>query len=445
VTDETDVCVVGAGFAGLAAARHLTRAGRDVVVLEARDRVGGRVWNRRAGDGTVLSVGGTWLGAGQERMFALCEEVGVPTYEQHHDGASVLRLNGRNRTYSGLAPRINPVVVASLALALKRLDRLTDRVPLEAPWSTEDGERLDARTLAQWISRVPTRSARSILTALMTTLFCADPAQVSLLGALVLARGGGTFSYYGEPTQTETHLVDGGVPEVADRLAATLPVRLASPVRRIAQADGHVEVTADTGSVRARRVIVTTPPALAARIEFDPVLPAAHGHLLRRLVAGAVVRLLPVYDEPFWRDDGLTGETVDPDSPVPVTIEQTFRSGRPGVISAYGFGPGAIQLARLDPAERREVVLGALAERLGPKARRPVAYLETDWSDEPWSQGGMIASFPPGVLTRFGPALREPVGRIHWAGSERATEMHGLMEGAVRSGERAAEEVLAAP
>jgi monoamine oxidase len=239
--------------------------------------------------------------------------------------------------------------------------------------------------------------------------------------------------------------VDGGVPELAVRIAASLgdAVRLSSPVRRIAQAGDRVEVVAEGVVVEARDAIVATPPALAGRIEYDPSLPSTHAGLFSRYVPGAIIRGLPVYDEPFWREEGLNGMSVAPDSPVPVALDQTPKAGRPGVLSSYMVGPQAAAAARLEPAERRDVWFKALAERYGRKALSPVDYLETDWAAEEWSRGGMIGHFAPGVLTTYGPALRQPVGRIRWAGSEQATEMHGLIEGAVRSGERAAEQIAA--
>ena len=161
------------------------------------------------------------------------------------------------------------------------------------------------------------------------------------------------------------------------------------------------------------------------------------------MLSGSALRGITIYDEPFWREDGLSGMSVAPDLPVPVALDQSPRTGGAGILSSYMFGPQAVRAAALDPAERRDIWLRALAVRYGPKALSPRAHLETDWAAEPWSLGRMIAHFAPGVLTGFGQAIREPAGRIHWAGSERATEMHGLMEGAVRSGERAADEVMA--
>jgi monoamine oxidase len=446
---EAEVCVVGAGFAGLAAAKRLADSGHQVVVLEARDRVGGRTWNRTLDDGTVLSVGGTWLGVGQDRMFALCRELGCETYPQYERGQHIIRLDGTNHRYTGMIPRINPLAVVSLGLAFKRLGRMARTLPLDAPWQAKNAKHLDARTLGEWISsrcNIPTVTARQMAGAVMTTLFCSDPAEVSLLGALVLARGGGGFEYYADARNTETHLVEGGVPEVAARMAARLgeAVHLSTPVRRVSQSTSHVEIVSDRIVVRARHVIIATPPPLAGRIVYEPQLPAMHAHLLRRMMAGSIIRGITVYDEPFWRADGLSGMSAAPGSPISVSIDQSPRSGTPGILSSYAFGPQALAIAKLTPAERRDIWLRALAERYGPKALSPAGYLETDWTAEPWSLGGMIGVFAPGVLTISGHTLREPVGRISWAGTERATAMHGLIEGAVRSGEHAADAVLAA-
>jgi monoamine oxidase len=447
MANETDVVVIGAGFAGLAAARSLLASNREVILLEARDRVGGRVWNREMSDGTVVSAGGTWLGKNQDRMFALCREFGMRTYPQFDDGDVLLDLEGHQYRYSGLIPNFGLLPVAALGVALWRLDRMTKRIPIEKPWTTPQAHKLDSLTLADWMRdplNVPSKKAQDLLLVGMTTFFCCDPAEVSLLGSMVLAAGGGGFRYYADTKQTETHLIDGGSPELAHRVGASLGdrLRLSTAVRTITQDDGKVLVKTDGPTVEARRAIVAAPPGVAGRIEFEPSLPPVHTQLYRHYLPGVAVKTIISYDEPFWRADGLTGETVSPASPVPITIDQSPLGGSPGVLTTFGVAPKVLDLLEMSASERRDAWLKEVSKRLGPKALSPSAYLETDWSAEPWSLGGMIGHLPPGVLTSYGPAIRQPFGHVHWAGTERATTMHGLMEGAVRSGERAADEVL---
>ena len=348
---QADYCVVGAGFAGLSAARRLLQRGKSVVLVEARDRVGGRVWNRAAVDGSVVSVGGTWLGKRQDRMFELCREFGLDVYPQYDEGDTIMHLDGVNRRYQGL-PKVGLFGLIGLGLGFWQLDRMVKRVPLAEPWKAPGARRLDAKTLGAWFAspwNVPSATARKLMDTTMTTWFCVDPSEVSLLGSMVLARGGGSFQYYVDSTITETRLVDGGVPTLAARLGEQLgdALHLSSPVRRIRQNAACVEVISDRLTVDAKRAIVAAPPLLASRIEYDPALPEAQAQLLRRMLSGSAIRGITIYEEAFWRKDGLSGMSVAPDLPVAVALDQSPRSGSPGILSSYMFGPQAIKGAGL--------------------------------------------------------------------------------------------------
>ena len=446
---DVEFCIVGAGFAGLAAARHLTHAGHTVAVLEARDRVGGRVYSKPLPDGTRLDVGGTWLGPTQDRMYALVKEYGMETYPTNFAGDVIMAPQGGRIIRYAKIPKVGPLALLSLGLAMKRLVSMGTTVPIEAPWTAPRAREWDSQTVAEWLGsywNIPSDLARQTLRTVLGGFFCGDPAEVSMLHLLFLGHSHGSLNF----TMTveggaENDLVDGSMQVLAERMAAKLgdALHLTAPVRRIVQDRDGVDVMADSVTVRARRAIIATPPILASQIQYEPMLPAQHAHLLRRLPAGACIRLVVVYDEPFWRRDGLCGESVAPGGSIALSIDQSPRSGNPGVLSSYAFGPSALEVARLAPDARHQVFLDALTQRFGPKAAKPMHIIEQDWSAEPWSLGAMMAAFRPGVLTTYGPALRQPAGRLHWASTESATFMHGMIDGAVRSGERAAVEVMA--
>jgi monoamine oxidase len=277
-------------------------------------------------------------------------------------------------------------------------------------------------------------------------LFTGDLNEVSFLHLLFLVRAHGSINnLFSIEGGSQENLIEGGAGSIARRVADELgdAVRLNVPVRSITQHDDHVLV--DTGElvVSAQHAVVTVPPALTLDIAFDPALSDDRVELYRNAVAGPETKTLVVYDEPFWRAAGFSGQTSEPGSVAEVTLDASPASGTPGVIASFTFGPVAARVQALDPAERRRAVLAALTARLGPRAASPVDFIETAWWQEPWTRGCSFAHLPPGMLTRHGPLLQEPFGRVHWAGTETATTSHGAIDGAVRSGERAAAEILA--
>jgi monoamine oxidase len=334
----------------------------------------------------------------------------------------------------------------SIALAQARLDRTSKRVPPDAPWT--------AKRASQWdphggvVARArgdPDDPDRDLFEMAVRGLFTGDLSDTSFLNLLFLVRAHGSINaLFSIKGGSQENMIDGGAGSIAQKVALSLgdAVRLNSPVCAITQRVDHVLVEADGLAVTARHIVVSIPPVLALEIAFDPVLPEDRTALYRAALAGPESKTLVVYDEPFWRADGLSGQSAEPNSVSEVTLDATPASGNPGVIASFTFGPVARRVDALDVQERRRAVLDALTARFGSRAQSPTAFIETPWWTEPWTRGCSMAHFPAGTLTRFGPLLREPMGRVHWAGTETATRSHGAIDGAILSGQRAAAEIL---
>jgi monoamine oxidase len=444
---DVDVCVVGAGYAGLTAARRLSQGGKSVVVVEARDRIGGRVWTQKLADGSPVDRGGGWLAPYHDRAFALAGEVGVRTYKTYVKGAHLLVDGNRTRRYTGLIPKISPLAVLTIARAQWKLDRLSKQVPVDAPWTAARAAEWDAESVASYVDRcgITPGIGRDLFEMAVRGLFTGDLDDVSFLNMLFLVRAHHSINnLLSIEKGAQENLVEGGAGEIARRVGDELgdAVRVNSPVRSITRDDERVVVEAGDLVVTARNAVVTVPPALALDIAFDPPLPDDRRTLYEKAVAGPESKTLVVYDEPFWRAAGFSGQTAEPGSASEVTLDASPVSGTPGVIASFTFGPVAARVQKLDPAVRRKAVLDALTARLGSRAASPIDFIETAWWEQEWTRGCSMAHFPPGVLTRYGPLLQQPMGRVHWAGTETATTSHGAIDGAIRSGERAAAEIL---
>jgi monoamine oxidase len=443
---DADVVVVGAGLAGLSAARELVAARRNVLVIEARDRVGGRTVNASIGAGRVVEMGGQWVGPTQDRLLALAGELGIETFPTYHEGRNLLELRGKLRRYRGTIPRLAPHVLLDIDRARRRLRRAARRVPADAPWTAPKAGELDSQTLASWLRKAArTKKARSLLEIATGTVMGTGTAELSALWMLsYVSSAGGFDALLDVEGGAQQDRFVGGSQLISQRLAAELgdDVVLRAPVRRIAQDGGGVGVEADGVRSRAQRVIVAVPPPLAVRISFAPSLGGRRDQLTQRMAHGALTKCAAVYPEPFWREGGLTGQAVSDRGPVTATFDNSPPEGAPGVLLGFIAGAEAIRHARRSETDRRRAVLECFERLFGSEAAQPGIYLETAWAEEEWSRGGPVCSFSPGALANYGEALRRPAGRIHWAGAETATVWCGYMEGAVRSGARAAEEVL---
>lgn len=447
---NVDVIVVGAGVAGLVTADRVRAAGRSVVVLEARDRVGGRTLTEAVAGVKDLSVdaGAAWVAPDQQHVRTELARFGLETTPQAGPGDALASLRGKARRYTGAARALDPVTTADVGQAMMRFAAAAEHVDVEAPWRGDHATKYDAQTFESWIRRTcVTSKGRDYFRLLCEAVLATEPQNVSLLHMLFVARSGGGLSHLvttGGGAQDAR--VVGGMQQLSQFLAAGLGrwVRLQEPVTTIMHDADGVSVHSESGATTAHRVVVTVPPALATSIEYLPGLPHDRTQLVQRMPHGSVVKCHAVYSRPFWHDLALSGEMATDEGPGKVVFDTSPPGSRYGVLTVLVEGDDALRLGARGEARARTAVLRGLAEHLGPRAMDPLAFVSRDWTAEEWTRGCFGAHLPPGAWTQVGSALRVPVGRLHWAGAETAERWCGYVDGAVSSGERAAAEVLAA-
>ena len=443
---ECDVVVVGAGLAGLTAARELEKLGNEVIVLEARDRVGGRLLNHPiAGTDDVVEVGGQWVGPTQTEVLALADDLGLERYPTWAQGDNLVDWSGKKVRYKGSIPRINPAILADVGQAQARLERLARKVDPERPWEAPKAAKWDSRTFASWISaNTATKGAATLLEIATEAVWAAEPADLSLLHVLFYVSAAGSFeNLIGTEGGAQQDRIVGGSQLLAIRLAEHLEglLLLGHPVRGIDHFDGGVTVHADDCHVTARAVVVAIPPTLTGRIDWRPGLPAQRDQLVQRMPQGTVAKCMAVYERPFWREEGLSGQALSVAGPTRIMFDNSPPDASRGVILGFLEGTTARELGEWEPAARQAAVIDGFGRAFGPQARQPLEYIEKLWADEEWTRGCYGCYLPPGAWTAHGQWLSRPIGPVHWAGAETATVWAGYMDGAVRSGQRAAREV----
>jgi monoamine oxidase len=445
-TRTADVIIVGAGFAGLAAAKALRAAGVEPLVIEARDRVGGRTCPGSIA-GLTIDLGGMWVGPTQTTLDALAREYGVKTYPQYLTGKSAIELNGKWHSSEGedyLALLSLPVKL-DVAQLVYRLTALSDSIKPDSPWTHPTADQFDAMTMQSWLDEhTHTDGAMSFMVSLVRAVFCAEPADLSFLFCLFYLKSGGNLEELTTSKNgAQQRLFVGGVHQLSQRIADQLGERvlLNSPVTDIKQDAEGVTATSPGAAFRAKALIIAIAPALAGRINYSPLLPHKRDALTQRMPMGSVIKVWIAYSTPFWRARGFSGLFSSDTAAFGPAFDVTPPGTAAGILAGFFDAKNSVEWSARSSEQRRAEVIRCLTAAFGAEARAPLEYVEKNWTQERYSLGCYTGTLGPGALTQFGPTLREPIGRIFFAGTESSPIWAGYIEGALRSGARAAAEV----
>jgi monoamine oxidase len=442
---SADVLIVGAGVAGLIAARELAKRNRSCLVLEARDRVGGRTLTQKLGKDWV-DLGGQWIGPTQDRLAALARELDVPIFPQHHEGKKILSWGGKVSTFKGSMPWLSLATQLELGLLDLRAKSYAKTFPLDAPWQAPRAAEWDGETVESWKRRhLRAGGSRLFLDIVVRAVFTSEPRDLSFLYFLSYVKSGhGLEMLTSIPGGAQESRFVGGAQKLSIRMAEALGNRvvLECPVWALEQTADGVTLETARGTFRGRYVIVAIPPLLAGRIRYASGLPPRREQLMARMPMGSCIKYVATYERAFWREAGYSGEAFSDTGPTTTTFDDSSHDGSPALVTFSDGGVSRIWGDR-PPEERRQAVLAELTRFFGPQAAHPTGFIEKNWSDDPWSGGCYAGVMGPGVMTDCGSALRQPCGRIHWAGTETAVEWTGYIDGAIESGQRAAGEVAA--
>ena len=440
---ETDVVVIGAGVAGLSAAYRLLQRGRSVMVLEARDRVGGRVKSDLS-HGFLIEVGGQWVAPDQERLLKLIDELGLETFKRYREGEEVyLDRSGALTRHTTDLPPIDAATVAEIERLSSELDVISKQIdPLE-PWRHPRAAEFDAISFDAWLrANSDDEHAIDFVAPFVSGGMLTKPAEAfSLLAALVMAASAGGFNDLADLDLVLDERVVGGMHRVPTRLAEEIGsrrIRLNTDVRSVSYGADGVTVTGADVTVRAKEAIVALGPHLVSRIDFEPALPGRKAQMLQQFSMGNVIKVQAFYDTPFWREQGLSGSTYGPYEIVHETYDNTAPDYSGGTLVGFISDHQADAMYRLDEDARREAILGSFAKYFGEQALEPVFYYESDWINEEYTRGAYGTSPTIGSITRYEDLVRSSVGPIHFACSDIAGLGYTHIDGAIRMGERAA-------
>ncbi|XP_004283458.2 amine oxidase [flavin-containing] A [Orcinus orca] len=446
-----DVVVIGGGISGLSAAKLLAEHEVNVLVLEARDRVGGRTYTVRNQHVDYVDVGGAYVGPTQNRILRLSKELGLETYKVNVNERLVQYVKGRTYPFRGAFPPVwNPIAYLDYNNLWRTMDNMGKEIPADAPWEAPHAEEWDKMTMKDLIEKICwTKTARQFASLFVNINVTSEPHEVSALWFLwYVKQCGGTTRIFSITNGGQERKFVGGSGQVSERIMHLLGdrVKLRCPVTYVDQSGDNIMIeTLNHQLYECRYVISAVPPTLTAKIHFRPELPSERNQLIQRLPMGAIIKCMMYYKEAFWKKKDYCGCMIieDEEAPISITLDDTKPDGSLPAIMGFILARKADRLAKVHKELRKRKICELYAKVLGSQeALQPVHYEEKNWCEEQYSGGCYTAYFPPGIMTQYGRVIRQPVGRIYFAGTETATQWSGYMEGAVEAGERAAREVL---
>lgn len=442
-TKSPQVLIIGGGFSGIAAAKKLHESGISFQVLEARDRLGGRVHSRQLSEDLYVDLGGQWIGPTQDRMYELCKEFGLEPFPTYDQGKNVLDLAGKIRTYTGLIPKMDPISLINLDLILRKLDRLAQKIDINSPWSNRQAAIFDSISLDAFLRKnSKTKSCRAVIRVACETVFACELNEISLLHALFYIKSGTSLDcLINIKNGAQQDRIKGGMQPLVEKMAAPFldKILFNSPVRKIEKTENGATVSGDGFSISAEKLIFAVPPPLLSQISFSPKLSLAKRQLLDRYAMGIVGKCFMIYSKPFWRESGFSGQAVaDANSPFQTLFDCSPADGKYGILMGFTIGNRAKDYFSNRESDRKSEMLKILSSYFGTQAKTPIQYVDFSMSDEEWSRGCYAGLMPTGAWTGFQDAYRKTEDPYYFAGTEAATRWHGYIEGAVLAGETAA-------
>ncbi|KAF2993672.1 hypothetical protein E8E13_000870 [Curvularia kusanoi] len=458
VPESVDVAVVGAGLAGLTAARDLIRGGKSVIVLEARDRVGGKVYNKPLANGAVTEVGAEFVGPTQDKVLGMISDLGLEIFDTYAEGQTIMYRNNTRVPFTpdpqlGGAPPVDQSSVLQIGAARQQLDAWAAELNVTAPWSHPNASKWDAKTFDDYLTEyADDADARFVLTTAVKALLSVEPKEVSLLYVLAYIAAAGNETTTGSLERLvaakggaqESRVVGGTglIPtRLAEKVVGSQRVVLNAPVTKISKCSKGYKVVSRAGTVVAKKVVVAMAPPLLKQITFEPALPTNRHRLNEDTKMPPLGKGIAIYKTPFWRKDNLSAAVQSDSGSSRVVWDSSPDDASFGALLGFLLGDEMRAIDKLSPAEAQAKIIPDYVKYFGPQAQNVTEFVLQRWDLEEWSRGGPVAIAPPNVLTKYGKALRQSFGGIHFAGTETSEYWTGYMDGAIRSGERVAKEI----